>query len=107
MADALSGPDQAVLEELAKGGDTPTIPREVSIWIYGSKADLDVVSDRLAASWTNAVPEEFDGEWSIQASRVQEATEWAILAMSNELNAALAGTAANYDGWETSIEQAN
>jgi hypothetical protein len=108
MADALSGPDHAVLEQLAVRGDTPTIPREVRIWIYGSKADLDLVSERLTASWVNAVPEpEDDGKWCIFAWRVQEATEGAILAMTNEINAALADTAANYDGWETSIEQAN
>jgi len=108
MADALSGPDKAVLEQLAKGGDTPTIPREVRIWIYGSKADLDVVSERLSASWINAAPEpEDDGRWCIFAWRIQEATEEAILAMSHEIDAALAETAANYDGWETSIEQTN
>ena len=107
MADALSRPDRAVLEQLAEHGDVGAIPREVRIWIYGSKSDLDVIAERLASAWSDFTPTENEGEWSIMAHRVQEATEEAILALSNEMLAALAGTSAEYDGWETSIEQSN
>jgi hypothetical protein len=107
VADALSGPDRAVLEQLAERGDVGFIPREVTVWVYGAKTDLDIVAERLAAAWTNTQPTENEGQWSIMAHRVQEATEEAILAMSNEIDDALTGTSAEYDGWETSIEQSN
>jgi hypothetical protein len=106
-AESLPGPDRAVLEELANRGDVGSIPREVRIWIYGSKPDLDLVAERLASTWSDVLPAECEGRWSILAHRMQEATEDAILAMSSEIDAALAGTAADYDGWETSVEQSN
>ena len=107
MAEALSGPDRAVLEQLAEYGDVGAIPRDVTIWIYWTKPDLDGIAERLAATWSDTQPREDEGKWSIMAHRVQSATEEAILVMSNEIERALAGTSAEYDGWETSIELSN
>lgn len=99
--------DVALLESLREGGDRPFIDREVRIWIYGSKDDLYTVAGRLADSWDNASPECDENGWSILASRTQTTTDEAILAMTTEIEAALEGTAAEYDGWETSIEKPN
>jgi hypothetical protein len=107
MANELSGQDRAVLEELANRGDVGAIPREVTIWIYGSEDDLRLISSRLNSAWSDAVPTEEEGQWSIMAKRVQEATNDAVLRMSSEIEAALIGTSAVYDGWETSVAKSN
>ncbi|WP_162925346.1 ribonuclease E inhibitor RraB [Aurantiacibacter odishensis] len=97
--------DKAVLSSLREGGDHPAIPREIRIWIYGSQDDLNKVADRLADNWDDTIPERDGEEWSILASRTQPTSDEAIIAMTNEIEAALEGTAADYDGWETSIEK--
>jgi Regulator of ribonuclease activity B len=93
-----------VLEELAKKGDVGAISREIQIWIYGSRVDLEAISKRLTNGWANTVPQFYNDRWSIVASRIQKATDDSIQEMVSEVQAALQGTTADFDGWETSVE---
>ncbi|WP_380877317.1 hypothetical protein ACFB49_12320 [Sphingomonas sp. DBB INV C78] len=99
--------DTATLKALHEHGDAAVIMRPVFIWIYGEEADLRKVASRLAATWQDVEPEQANSGWVIRAQREQEATEEAIFAMSDEINAAIEDTDAEFDGWETSVERSN
>ena len=101
--------DRLVLKALADAHDCPEIPRAVPIWIYGTEGDLQLVSQRLeAANWSfTDVVESQDDRLMINAERQQRTSEQEIIEMSAEIEILLAGTAADYDGWETSVEKAN
>ena len=99
--------DLGVLQALADHGDVGAILRPVYIWIYGSRSDLLQVAARLGSGWVNTGPEEASDRWVIRAEREQPATEDAILAMVAEINEAMSGTQADFDGWETSVERSN
>lgn len=98
--------DKLILEALADANDCPEIPRTVYIWIYGEAADLEIISQRLAsANWSQTdVVESQDGRLMINAERIQKTSELKIIQMSAELGRLISGTAADYDGWETSVE---
>ena len=99
--------DDLVLEELSERGDMGAIPRPVYVWIYGTEDDLQAVADRLTAHDWKCELEQQDERWVLRAEREQSATRDAIHAMSSEILAAMAGTGADYDGWETSVERAH
>lgn len=99
--------DLGVLKALADHGDVGAIPRPIYIWIYGDEGDLRQIADRLKSRWTNVEPEVSDDQWVIRAEREQPATEQAILEMVVEINDAMNGTQAAFDGWETSVERSN
>jgi len=104
--DVLLPEDKLMLEALADANDCPEIPRPVYIWIYGEDADLKIVSQRLAnANWslTDVVGSK-DGRLMINAERIQKTSEPEIIQMSAEIERLISGTAADYDGWETSVE---
>ena len=102
--------DRPVLAELAAGGNKSEIPRPIQVWIYGTTRDLGEVRRRLEkCGWSSVsfvvdVREEREWEAELILSRTQTADEDAVVAMSDEIEAALVGTSAVYDGWETSIE---
>nr|NUR36666.1 hypothetical protein [Sphingomonas sp.] len=102
--------DRAVLDELAGSGDKPEIPREFRVWIYGTTRDLGEVCRRLeprgwiVVSFVADMRDEKERDTELIISRSQAADEQTVSAMSDEIEAALVGTSAVYDGWETSIE---
>jgi regulator of ribonuclease activity B len=99
--------DDQVLGQLSDHGDAGAIPRPVFVWIYGSESDLQTVAARMSGSGWQVELEDQDEDWLLKGQREQAATREAIYAMSDEVLAALEGTAAEYDGWETSVEHSN
>ena len=99
--------DDLVLGQLEQHGDVGAIPRPLFVWIYGSESDLEAVASRMSASdWLIDLEQQGD-VWVLRAEREQPATREAIYAMSDEVQAAIEGTDADYDGWETSVERSN
>ena len=97
--------DDAVLSGLHEHGDRGSISRPVFVWIYGSQSDLQIVQARLETlGWQQLKIEPANETWSLTGQRIQQAASEAIYKMSDEVTAALAGTSADYDGWETSVE---
>jgi hypothetical protein len=102
--------DLAVLEQLASDGDKPEICRPIQVWIYGTTRDLGEICRRLEKSGWSIVSliadmrDEREWEAELIISRSQASDEHAVFAMSDEIAAALVGTTAVYDGWETSVE---
>jgi Regulator of ribonuclease activity B len=107
MVSPLGTSDRAILDELAKRGDQASVPRAVSIWIYGSKIELGCVASRLHETWNNLQLAQDEMRCSILADRVQPVTEEAIFDMINEIELAIDGTDAIFDGWETSVQGVN
>jgi hypothetical protein len=100
--------DLSVLAQLREHGDDPNIPRPVFMWIYGPEEDLRIVAERLSALfWQGVDPEPVDDEWAIRAEREQTTTEAQIASMVQEIDKAIGGTDAVFDGWETSVERSN
>jgi hypothetical protein len=105
--------DSAVLEELASDGDNPNISRPFQVWIYGTARELGEVSRRLekfgweTVSFVCDVRDERKWDAELILTRWQAATEEAVFALSDEIEGAIEGTRAIYDGWETSVEKAN
>jgi hypothetical protein len=102
--------DRPLLAEIAAGGNKSEIPRPIQVWIYGTTGDLGEVSRRLEkcvwsiVSFVVDVREEREWKAEVVLSRTQSADEGVVVATSDEIEAALVGTSAVYDGWETSIE---
>ena len=102
--------DRAVLAKLASGDNRSEMPWPIEVRIYGTARDLGDVSRGLEECGWSIVSFVVDAlgerEWDAELIlfRAQTADEDAPLAMSDEIEAALWGTSAVYDGWETSIE---
>ena len=97
--------DDLVLDELRAHGDKGAIPRPVFVWIYGARDDLEMAAERMGGGNWLLELEEQDEEWVLRTEREQMATREAIHSMSEKILAALVGTDAFYDGWETSVER--
>ena len=99
--------DDLVLDQLCAHGDVGLIPRPVCIWIYGAEDDLQTAAARMAGGNWEIEIEQYDERWVLRAEREQPANDEAIHAMSAEILAAIKGTDADYDGWETSVERSH